>query len=281
MKKGKILMTLAIVFFLTEVFNLLFIKNEYAKMFINDIGLVLLSFMVVAIWLLAYNLIDKRFGGERKVWIFLGIAFALRFLGELIWAFYEIFLKIEIPNLSIADIAWTLSYIFVLISFRYKMKYTYIENKKSVVYLMLAICTALAGVYLYLDFLNIVRNPAVINISENILNQSYVVFDIYIIGLILAINLPLIRGYNKVMKSCFVMAFAFISFGIFDYLYTVGVREGTYISGSFIDLFYYWAYLLAAYSVFLRYKLMNTITLSVPKENYHQDVKKPSKRRRK
>lgn len=274
MKRGNFLLGIAVAVFIISVLSLFQIMNGNMGLVVGDIGIVMLALLVVIIGILGYRLIEKKFVSERRFWIFLVIAFMLRLLGELVRAVYEIGLnKTFHTSISVEIILW-LSYFFVLIAFGYKLKHTYIEKKNFVIYKMLAICTALAIGYIYFSYTDIIANQ-VSNMMLSFMNAMYVVFDIYVIGLILAINLPSIKNYTKVMKSSFVMAFAFMSFGFYDYFLAIGIRRGWYLSGAFIDTFYYLAYFLVIYSVYLRYNIMENYDTKISKilENYKD--KKP------
>lgn len=254
MKKGNVVFGLAAVIFVISVLSSFPIMGENTRMIVGDLGSVGLALLVVILGLMGFALIDKKFVDERKIWLLFGIGFALRLVGEILWAVYEIILKVEIPTPSVSDAAWWLSYIFLIFAFSYKLKHTYMENKKIVIYVMLIVCIVLSGIYAHLGYTEILDGNK--DALTSFVNGFYTIFDIFVIGLILAINLPLINGYNKSMRSCFILALAFIVFGVYDYFFALRVGGGTYFSGAFIDALYYFAYFLAMYSVYSKYRLM-------------------------
>ncbi len=261
MKKENVLLGIGIAAFIAVILNVFLINNSYIKLLASNIVYAVSSITLITIIVLCYREIDNKFGDEKRTWLFFVLAIALRFAGEIIYAFHAIIVKTGVSSLSIVGLLWMFSYLSAILGLSYKINQTYFENKKIIISIVMFLCTAVAGVYLYGKMANGLMQAG---LTSELINSLYVALDVYIVGLLVLLIVPLAYGYNKTMKSYILVALAFVSLSVFDYLYSLTMNGKTYISGSPMGLFYHAGNILLIYAAYVKYKSM--------KETYSDDI---------
>jgi len=244
-------------------------RDEQILTISGDLSPIILSFLVVVCGLLVCTL-DKRVQ-ERYSWLLLVVAFLFRMFGESFWAFYELALQVDVPSPSVADIGWLISYVAILAGLSYKAWYVELKNKTRIVWGLLGAATLLSAVYILLQSRLLLQAPVGFDVTSFVINSLYVVFDIYIIAVLVLIFFPALTGYGRMFRSDVFFALAFVSFALFDLVFAHKVFWDTYMTGDFIDLFYDGGYLLLLLAAHFRY--------SVLREYQSNGVQNPKKRK--
>lgn len=245
MKNYNFLVWTGTAIFIAGLLNVFLVKGDLMLILDNVLRI---AFTIVLSWIiiLCYKSVEGKFKEEKRAWFFFSSAVVFMLLGSIIRAFYNIALKIDVPAFSMVDLAWTASYLSAIIGLAYKIKGTYYNNKSLVSVVILAVCTLLAGIYA----------ASKIEVLFSSLNVLFIVLDIYVIGLIFILVVPLFEGYNKVIKSYIWVLFAFLLFIIVDILDNVG-PEGVYKFSTISNLLAYLARLSFIYGAYIKYKIMN------------------------
>jgi hypothetical protein len=261
--KAKVMIALsAIIFFIASIVYIFF-RDEKLLILTGDISFILLALLTALIAVLTYFKIPREFVDERKSWLSISIAFLMFFFGEFFWGFYELVLKIESPSPSIADVAWHLGYLFLLIGLSYKLKQIFIESKRKKILSIIGIWLVLSLIYTFYALSKFDSPYAVQTIIDYAINLTYPIWDLLIVGFSFIFMLTILPHYNKLIKHYLFLMLGFFSFFIFDAIYAQKILFGVYTTGDYIDIIYLLAYLLIAYSAYIKYNAIQIYTSPV------------------
>jgi len=187
-----------------------------------------------------------------KIWLGFTLGMIFWFLGELGWMIYTLFLNVEIPYPSIADVAWLIGYIPLMAAFHW-----YIRNFQFTIsrtlYKTGAIVIGIACFGLFAYFLSpVFADVAETEITTMAVDIAYPLLDLCLFGYALLALLIFLRG--KIA-----LAWALISSAIFmdvvaDMLFTYTTLQGTYYNGHPVDLLFHIGYILYALAFFAHRK---------------------------
>lgn len=237
-----------------------FSSTDYTKVVVNDSVDIVLSLIVVILLGTLYFRNNKKFYYEKRFLLYLFLGFLLRLLGELFWGFYEIILKIDTPTPSFADVMWWLSYLFIFIALIYQIRKTFMFRKGFIIFNLILIISIFVAGFLILDFFPDSIGMSSAELTGYIINFSYVIFDFYIIGFSLILFFPALQSYNSRLKTYLLLAVSFILFCAFDFLFAEGIEEGTYFTGSPIDIVYALAYFVVLYAFLNKAKYFESVS---------------------
>jgi hypothetical protein len=241
----------AVVLFLLDFFVLFFVRTINLSIF-ADFANIVISASVVVISFLCYRHLPKKFLIEKNFFLILVIGFVFRLFGEISWAYFDLFMKF-IPDFSIADVMWTLSNFVILGGFTYHLGKTKMPNKKFAVIIFASVMTIIALLFIgsiYFISLNIEPSAK----FAFIINESYVLFDLFILIPIVIAIYPSIVQKNKSFSFYFFFALGFVAYVIYDLLFAQMFLKGTYFSGGEIEALYFFAYFLIYCAFYLGYK---------------------------
>jgi hypothetical protein len=258
LKKSKFILKygllIAIILLIIDFSVLFFSRNYFGLPLFADFINITIAIGVALISFFCYYHIPKKFAKEKNFFLFLFIAFILRFLGEVSWAYFDLFVK-SIPDFSIADVMWMLSNFTILAGLSYHLRKAEMVHKKLalvVFTLVLAIISILFIGAVYLIMLNIEPTAR----FAFLINESYVLFDLIILILAVTPLLFSIKHKNKFFNFYFFIALGFVAYVIYDLVFAQTFMEGTYFSGGRMEFLYFSAYFSMFCAFYFRYKLL-------------------------
>jgi hypothetical protein len=191
---------------------------------------------------------------KNKVHIPFTIGLALWFTAELVYSYYQIVLKIEVPFPSVADPVFLIGYGFFAYSFYMVLRYMKrLVDREVIVFVSLAVCTSLSFI-LYLSMgIGQLMVPVTDQLS-NILSITYPVLDgvLFVPALVIlwSINRTSIQENLVFTHWVFVSAFIILN-AIGDVGYGYNVIVGSINENEWIwDIFYNAAYITIAAALF-------------------------------
>jgi hypothetical protein len=255
MKKEFILkygIPLITILFLLDIIGLFFFKPYIDLSIFADIMNLLISGIVAGFAFLCYS--HSSIKHEKKFLFYLSLAFAFRFIGEALWAYYDLSTGV-MPAFSFADLAWILSNFAILFAFEFKIDKPFMDKKNIImiffaVSLIILSIAFLFGIYLKLLF-----------ISQNLwlaylVNEFYVLFDFFILILIIGPLYFSAHGLRKSFPFYFFIAFGFIATIIYDFLFAEMNLAGIYDSGGKMEMLYFFSYFLIYIAFHFKYKFL-------------------------
>lgn len=239
-KKNSSKFKLFIIIFLLlfDIFGLLFLKGYLNLSLFADLMNATIAFSVGVFAFYSYYHSDKK---ERRFLFFLFLAFASRFFGEIFWIYYDLSPHV-MPAFSFADLCWIFSNLMIISSFEIKLRDSNFKRKKAVTFFT-TILVALSVIFLLGFYCKLKIIDSTLWFSY-IVNESYVLFDLFILVLL---TTPLYFSAEKNKKSFlfyFFLALGFFAVIIYDYLFAETYLAGTYFSGGKIEILYFLSYSL-------------------------------------
>lgn len=240
---------LGIVIFLLilDIFGLFFLRRYVDLSFFADLMNAIISLAVAGLILTCYYRSEKS---EKKFIIFLFIAFAFRFLGEALWMYYDLAGTI-MPAFSFADLAWVFSNLTIILAFEYKLYKSNIQKNKMLIF-FIVVLFLLSAAFLIGIYLKLIVIDQSLWLSY-LVNESYVLFDLFILILLLT---PLYFSIEKLKQSFlfyFFLSLGFVTTIIYDYLFAEFYLAGTYYSGGKLEILYFFSYVLWYAAFYFRY----------------------------
>lgn len=211
-------------------------KLEAMTLLGNVVQLIAPFFAGFAIMLL-FN--PRIFGDTKRSlpWMFIGLGILCWALGQLAYMYMEVFMGIEVPDLSIADIGYLLLYPFVFIGYILQFKiFGRMKSPSFFYYLMMAL---FIGSYLYLEWGSLSSATGVLLATQ----IAYIIGDI---GFVVGASYMAYTNRNGFLMWPWIVLT--VSAGIFAYgnaLYDFMDNVGAYQTGSFVDLFWVIAFVVA------------------------------------
>jgi hypothetical protein len=221
---------------------------------------------LVSLWL-GWRLWHSFQRGERQrlIWGSLTTGLIFWVIAEIIWDSYQLFLGI-LPSASLADVAWTLGYIAVILGLVIRLRTFRMRLTKPWQFAVLAafgVIVVLAIIYLIIPALNDTQSGFS---YEKFISLVYPVCDVVLAFLALVLVLVLGSGllsrpWATIALGCFFIAvsdllYAFaLSMGIYQVDPAVGLNLVSYL----IDTSYTFAYVLVALGLYLQARLLDAI----------------------
>lgn len=184
------------------------------------------------------------------VWFCFASGLFLWFLGETLWAIYTLFLGVELPYPSVADIFWISGYIPFLVALLLYVKIFSSAISKKIFSASVLITLSLA----FLVFTTLLAPvlSEVENLAVMFMDFAYPILDLTLFYL--AFLGLLIFWKGKLGKS-----WLFITLGILcdvcaDMLFGYATAQGTYYAGHLADLLFDLAYLFLLLAFYIHLK---------------------------
>ncbi len=181
----------------------------------------------------------------RRFWGLIDIAAVSWFISEAVVFFYEA-LGRELPVTSLADFFWVVSFVPVLMASAgvlvgYKRMGLQFDWRRSV-----WVIPPIAGILFTVAFWVIrpILTSQVASTADKFFNPAYAILDLLILLPALVVAITLGRSYAG--RPILLISFALIAFGVAAIVYLWGSWNGSYYTGSIIDLFWIAGYLLLA-----------------------------------
>lgn len=166
------------------------------------------------------------------------LAVFLWFLGETGWGIYEIFLHVEVPYPSLADVFYLAGYLPAavgMMQFLWFFRKPFTPRRLAVVFLSGLVTVGASWVALY----------APLTESADILTKTmdvgYPVLDVLLI--VLAIMMAMAFADGSIGKAWLWIAVGLLLNAVGDIAFSYGTLMGWYYSGHPMELLYLWGYL--------------------------------------
>ena len=244
MKKTLIGLVVLLAFVSADI--LMFVLKPMGANFfiVVDITNIVLAFVAICFGVSAFRLHGYK-NLQGKAILFLTIAVLCWFLGEVLWAYYEIILGIKSPMASFADLVWLLGYPLFAIGLYNAWRITEISVARNTKIFAFLVCVAVLGLAsVFLGWPTVADQQ--ISLPEKIVSISYVLGDvILIIGCIVV--LWSFQG-GSLGRPWLIISFSLILSSVADIVYSY---LGTaYLAGNWIDLLWHADYAILAYGFF-------------------------------
>lgn len=201
-----------------------------------------------------------------RVWFYLMAGIALWAIGEIIWAYYETLLNRDTPYPSVADIAWVLGYIPLVMAMiiRLRSLHTLPEQQQTLIS---------SGIFAVLALVALIFVVGPILFAEDYDSRFEQFIDIlYPLGdLALAYTAMLCMAAlagGLLSRTWLLIASGFLLLTISDLLfayatwndlYTIETGDAPSLLRAFIDLTYVLGYLLIGYGIYVQARLQRII----------------------
>jgi len=189
----------------------------------------------------------KRYWGNlgdqfSLIWLCLTLGMAFWFLGALSWTVLTLLFDSKMPSPSIADVAWLLGYVPLIVGGHLYIRVFRFSISKA----MYAVAVLVLSVTSFAIFAFLVSSVLVTAMEEG---MTVVLADIAYFALDLALFSLSILGLLIFVKGRIGRVWLLINGAILlnvlsDMLFSYVLLQGIYYSGHFLELLYYWSYIL-------------------------------------
>lgn len=242
MQLDKKLVILAVI---VAVFSLVsYAVPEYSVMVIDSSFAIISGIACVLVWRAR-----QRCGlpDECRVWTLLFYTSLLFFLGEFIWGFFEIAMNVALPTPSLADAAWIVGYLLMIVALWKRMRSMFEPMEHSVLAIVIGFTAFIAVLISFLQVWSVEQSFSVF------VDFSYPFMDVIILTLLVLITLPLLIIRNKTLLYPWLwLSASYASFILYDLSFAYLRAFGLYETGSFIDPLYMCGYLFWCFAAFAK-----------------------------
>ena len=248
----RLLAVSALIFFLLEIF--LIVSQQGSVLIVSsDILQVLLGLCAVIAFWLVYVKVEKRFGEEKRGWLCVALAFSLFFIADVIWTVFETVLHINIPIGSVPDIFYLSAYAVLMLGLYHFISSMFFRSQ-GLNYAVGGLTLLIASLFFYS---NILRDILAGLFSWTLLvQQAYGFLDIFLLGLVLILIIPLVVSHNHLLRSWLLFGLGIIALAVFDLAFAEFAQRGMYYSGHPLDVVYCLSYLLFVFAAYYKLKLL-------------------------
>lgn len=166
------------------------------------------------------------------------LAVFLWFLGETGWGIYEIFLHVEVPYPSLADVFYLAGYLPAavgMMQFLWFFRKPFTPRRLAVVFLSGLVIVGASWVVLYAPLTESA------DILTKMMDVGYPVLDVLLI--VLAIMMAMAFADGSISKAWLWIAVGLLLNAVGDIAFSYGTLMGWYYSGHPMELLYLWGYL--------------------------------------
>ncbi len=194
-----------------------------------------------AITILALAVLYKMGTRAGKGWLLTGIGLAIWSMGELAYGLLEIAGNAPYP--SVADVIYLIAYFpitagLVMLAVLFKQRLGRMERVAIMVLLSLAVCIVV--VFVMVPAINQLKIDG--DVAGQVMGFLYPSLDIILIACVIIVAAKIRRG--KISRAWLHILVGFALMGVADAFYWVAYTNHTFVSFSFQDLLYFYAYLL-------------------------------------
>ena len=173
------------------------------------------------------------------------------FLGEVGWAIYTLVLGVEVPYPSIADVAWLIGYIPMIIAFQiYLRVFHFAISKKTFLAEVFTVVILSLALYGYLV------SPILAGVAEEatalIFDIVYPTLDIVLFGSAMLGLFIFAKG--KIAPAWLLISGAILTDVVADMVFGYTTLNGTYYNGHWLELFFHCGYILFALAFYAHRK---------------------------
>lgn len=199
---------------------------------------------------------DKIGSRISKIWLCFTLGMLLWFLGELGWGIYTMFLGVEIPFPSIADIFWLSGYLPLFIAL---LLYVEIFQPAITVKSFLvagAIVAGMSAVIFSSLMIPVLADAAEYDMITLGVSLAYPALDLFLfLEAILGLSVfTVTKMKGRVSVAWHFMNIAILLNVIGDMVFSYTTLNGTYYDGHPLELFYHFGYMLFALAFYVHQK---------------------------
>ncbi|KND49038.1 MAG: Sensor histidine kinase [Parcubacteria bacterium C7867-005] len=204
-------------------------EHETAANFLYNLAYGL-NFLIASIACLFYI---KKHPPYRNIYIAMFVGSAVFFVAQLIWLYYNLIARTEVPYPGIADLFWLLFYPFIGLGFALIMKRIKINFSLSRVFEIFIIFIAMFSIINSFISINSVQES--LPLLTKVLNLTYPFFD----SILLALALSTIHSkVGSLQPHILYFVFTFIILAFADTLFAYSTSAESYWNGNYVDLLY-------------------------------------------
>jgi len=241
--RRSIFLIAAVAFFAVALIFYIFQPGgEPALKIYSDLAPIVVSGFAAAMALLLFSETKPQYP-VRLVWLLLGLGLLCDFLGETIWAFSELILKIEVPYPSLADIGWVLAYPLFFLGLYRQLRLVRTGKRWQEWFSLVGGGVAGALILFFIILRPILLNGEIAWVEKS-LDICYPLFSL--LNFIVALWLIMSFGKGILEEGWLLICIAYFFFGIGDTAYAYLTSRGLYtgIGDIFSDLSWISGYLL-------------------------------------
>jgi len=186
-----------------------------------------------------------------KIWLGFTLGMTFWFLGEVGWAIYTLLLNVEIPYPSIADLAWLIGYVPLIIALHLYIRVFRFAVSKAM-YAVAAVAVTLGSLALFTFLVSPILAAAAEEITTLAVDIAYPALDLALFSL--SILGLLIFAKGKIASAWLLINGGILMNVVADMLFSFTTLQGTYYNGHFLELFFHWGYLLFALAFYTHMK---------------------------
>jgi len=219
----------------------------------------LLSFSGAVLAFSIYRRQAKTRGGIR-IWGTMTLGLVFWTFGEAIWTYYELVLRQEVPYPSVADVAWAVGYIPLILSVGYQFRSLRASISRRGKLLIAAIILAMIVLTVWLVVYPILASPEAGTPLEMFFSLAYPLEDLILFSVGTALVLTFLGG--QLAFSWGAIALGILLLSVSDLLFSYGTWNGLYypdgqlnLLSALFDILYISAYAVWNIGLFLRLRL--------------------------
>lgn len=234
--------------------------NNIHESYINSYVSVISGFVFLVSTIISvkyYNKIGDR-GAVSKAILWTGISNLLFFIGSVTWSFYNLFLNIELPYPSFADIFFILMPVCYALAVGNLMQVYKSSTKPSI--WMVAVLVFAALVYLMFNFVGQPEISRELDFWTNFFNFSYALSDSIYVGAGVAL---LIVAGGKIFRGILVWVLGMFIITIADIIFTYREAIEVLWNGDIADQLYTLSAIIFTYAVILLAKMTEQNKLKI------------------
>jgi diguanylate cyclase len=198
----------------------------------------------------------------KRVWGSLGVGLLLWAFGEAIWAYYQLALK-EGPTVSVADVAWGVAYIPLVLSLFWRYRSLQAAPTRKQLQVGLGAFGVLTLVVLVLVIAPMIASDDFDSGAEKFVLIFYPLGDLAIA--LLALLSMLVLAGGTLYRPVVVITIGFLAVAISDLVYSYANWQGNYLNQgvngvtTFVDISYVGSYLIVALGLLMQARVQRVI----------------------
>jgi hypothetical protein len=184
------------------------------------------------------------------IWVCFTIGLLLWFLGEATWAVYTLYLGVEVPYSSAADVFWVAGYVPIMVALYVYIKIFGSALSRKSLFASLAATAVLAtatSATLMVQVLAAKQDLLTVTINIIYLMLDFVSLSLSILGLLIFVRGNLGKSWAIIIAAALLVTWA-------DSLFIYTASQGTYYNGHPVDLLYAFSYMFFLLSFYIHSK---------------------------
>lgn len=227
--------TLAFIFILLAVWDGLLYRNHlrtnnWNYLFNAAVGALYIFTFVIAIW---HSRKPQISTSSRKIFVYLGLAALAWGAGSLIWAYYNLVVKVSVPYPSFADVFFLISYpLWGLALWRLHEQYNKDATQRAINESILIVMVSAVVIFAFLNRPDLSPD---LGLMKNLLNVAYSLGDVLLVAMSL---IELRSGLAKKYKGLYLLIGFFLLQAGGDFMFAYRNNNGLYWNGDVSDLLF-------------------------------------------